>query len=285
MERLRPIRWVVVLCGVVVITLVLGDSSRSPLRQTALAARANGAEGGCSLSSLRGAYVVSINGFSTSQTPPPSSVGAFNPVMVIGTFTFDGGGNVSRSLTVSSAGQPFPVADTGSYQTNPDCSGSASFPTNAETFGFNFVDSRSLAIVTTTPGEPGTGTLVKQEIRDCSTKSFRGVYITNGNGLGTFQNPPQPTDAFFPVSVVGSWTFDSKGGVSRSLSLNFGGFPAPYVDSGTYQVNSDCTASAYFPSDNEPFQLIFIDSKTIVSGVVSPGRVGTFTLLKQTFQD
>jgi len=285
MKRLQTVRWVAVLCGVVVITLALGDSSRSPLRQTALAAQVNGGEDACSLSSLRGAYVVSINGFKTSQAPPQFTISAFSPVMVIGTFTFDGGGNVSRALTVSVAGNPLPVADTGSYQINPDCSGSASFSTDTETFGFNFVDSRSLAIVTTTPGEPGAGTLVKQEIRDCSTKSFRGVYITNGNGLGTFQSPPQPTDAFFPVSVVGSWTFDGKGGVSRSLSLNFGGYPTPYVDSGTYQVNSDCTASAYFPNDTEPFQLIFIDLKTIASGVVGPGRAGASTLIKQTLQD
>lgn len=287
MKRLQTVRWVAALCGAVVIVVASGDSLRSPLTQAALAARVNGGEGGCTLSSLRGAYVVSINGFKASQSPPQFTISAYSPVMVIGKFTFDGEGNVSRFLTVSFAGNPFPVADSGFYQANPDCSGSATFPTNSETFSFNLVDSRSLAIVTTTPGESGAGTLVKQEIRDCSTESFRGIYIFNLNGLGTFQNPPQLMDAFFPGSVVGSWTFDGKGGVSRSVALSLAGSPGPYADSGTYQVNSDCTASAYFPNDVEPFQLIFIDSRKIAVGVVAlaPWRVGAGTLIKQTLQD
>jgi hypothetical protein len=99
--------------------------------------------------------------------------------------------------------------------------------------------------------------------------------------LGTFQNPPQLIDGFFPVSVVGTWTFDGKGGVTRSLSLVFGGFPNPYSDVGSYQVNSDCTVSAYFPSDDEPFKLIAVDATRLIEGVAAVGRMGAGTLIKQ----
>jgi hypothetical protein len=89
-------------------------------------------------------------------------------------------------------------------------------------------------------------------------------------------------DVFFPVSAVGTWVFDGKGEVTRSLSLSFDGFPLPYPDQGSYLVNSDCSLFAYFSSDNEPFQLNAINARTVVVGVVAPGRAGAGTLVKQT---
>jgi hypothetical protein len=58
----------------------------------------------------------------------------------------------------------------------------------------------------------------------------------------------------------------------------------PYDDQGTYDIATDCTGSAFFPNDDEPFKLIFVDSKTIVLGVVStdlPGRHGIATLRRR----
>jgi len=132
-----------------------------------------------------------------------------------------------------------------------------------------------------TQGESGAGTLTRQEISDCNMDTFRGTYIFSVNGLGAYLPPPQPTDGFFPVSAVGTWTFDGKGGIARSLSLVYGGYPFPYMDTGTYQVNRDCTVSAYFPTDTEPFQLIAVNARTLVEGVVALGRTGAGTLVKQ----
>ena len=289
MKRHVTLRWFAALCVATIIAIVNWGSS--PLTPTALAARVDDEVRSCSVSRLRGAYVISINGFLTSQQAVPQfSLSQYSPASVFGKFVFDGEGNVSRSLTVSAAGEPpNPVADMGSYQVNPDCSGSATFPTNSETFGFNLVDLRSIAIVTMTPGEAGAGTLTKQEIRNCSPESLQGVYVNSViNGFGTILNPPQQIDGFFPVNVAGSWTFDGQGKVSRSLSLNFAGAPGPYLDSGRYQVNSDCSASTFFPNDNEPIQLILIDSRKTVIAPVSfegIGRVGTGTLVKQSLTE
>ena len=235
--------------------------------------------GGCSTHSLRGSYVVSITGFIPSA-PPEFAINAYSPVAVTGMFSFDGKGNVLRSLLVNFGGLPFPVADSGSYQVNPDCSGSARFSTNSEMFNFVPIDQSTLAIVSATPGETGGGTLAKQIATRCTDDALEGVYVFNGSGLGTFQTPPQTTDAFFPVAVSGTWAFDGKGNVTRALSLNFAGLPGPYDDTGTYQVDADCSASAYFPSDSEGFQLLVVDPKTIAFGVNTVGRLGAGVLLK-----
>jgi len=279
MKTYQAGRWIAVACSTVV-ALALAPIPGSPLTRSALAGTSEGS-GRCSGASLRGIYVASVNGFTTNQQPPQFSLSAFAPVMEVGTFTFDGAGSVSRSVTVNVAGQPFPITDTGTYLVSSDCSGSLAFPTHSDTLNFNIIDSDSIAIVTTTAGESGAGTLTKQEIEDCSTASLHGIYIYNGNGVGTSQNVPQLIDAFFPVSVVGTWTFDGKSSVTRSLSLVFAGYPSPYSDVGSYQVNSDCTLSAYFSSDDEPFKLIAVDARRLIVGVVAVGRMGAGTLIKQ----
>jgi hypothetical protein len=277
-NRLRTVRWVAASCGCLAIALASGKSLGAQVDHTTH----------CSVSSVRGTYVFRAAAFRTFQPTPQFSISAFSPVSLIGRYTFDGGGKVLRSLTVSFAGGiPFPVADSGTYQLNPNCSGSVSFPAQSETLSFNVIGSRSIVIVTTTPGESGVAALDKQEIEDCSAQDLRGAFIFKEDALGAgqdpFLNPPLLIGGFFPVSVAGTWTFDGKGGVSRDLPVvSFGGFNfGPYSDAGTYQVSSDCSASAYFPSDQEPFELNFIDSKTIAFEVLGPGREGVGTLVKQ----
>lgn len=245
------------------------------------------ADEGCTNQSWRGTYVVSINGFRTSQ-PPPQLIGASAPVAVIGTFVFDGVGNVSRSITVSAGGQDFPLSDVGKYSVNADCTGQASFADVAEAYALTTEDGRTISIVTATPGEAGAGTLVKQHVRECNQDQLQGTYVFSGNGWGAFQPPPQLIDSFFAVAVSGTWLFDGKGSVSRNLNLSFFGFTFPYQDSGTYQVNPDCTASAYFPNDTEPFALIVVDTQKLVASALSlPGvsRAGAATLAKQHLGD
>lgn len=241
------------------------------------------ADGGCTNRSWRGAYVVAVNGFRTFQLPP-QLIGAYGPVAVIGTMTFDGIGTVSRSLTVSYGGQDFPVIDSGTYSVNSDCTGLASFAATGEVFSLVSVNKKTISLVTATPGASGAGTLVKQQIQSCSQRQLQGTFVFTGNGLGAFQNPPLLIDAFFPVAVSGTWVFDGKGSVSRNLNLSFAGLIFPYQDSGSYTVKSDCTASAYFPNDSEPFAMVLVDAGTIVYSAQSVdgiSRAGTGTLARQ----
>jgi hypothetical protein len=142
----------------------------------------------------------------------------------------------------------------------------------------------------TTDGRLGAGVLLKQKINHCSNKSLSGTFVFTVNGVaasalfGIGNGPSNSLDDYFPVAVVGNWYADGSGGVTRSLTVNFGASAFPYDDQGTYEIAPDCTGSAFFPNDNEPFKLIFVDSKTIVLGVVStdaPGRHGIATLQRR----
>ena len=245
------------------------------------------ADQGCKDQDWHGTYVVSINGFRTSQTPP-QLIPAFAPIAVIGTFAFDGAGNVSRSIAVSAGGQDFPLSDAGTYSVNPDCTGSVFFGDVGETFALTTIDGKTISIVTASQGESGAGLLVRQQVSACSLSQVQGTYVFAGNGWGAFQAPPLLVDGFFPVAVSGTWLFDGRGSVTRNLNLSFFGFVFPYQDTGTYQVNADCTGSAYFPNDTEPFAMIFVDRQKLITSTLSvPGvsRAGAATLTKQRLDD
>jgi len=123
------------------------------------------AAAGCTNRSLKGAYALAINGLITLQTPP-RQIGAFYPVAVSGTLTFDGVGNVSRAFVFSFAGVPSPVADSGTYQVNPDCTASANFPATGETFDLVVVDKQTATFINATTGAVGAGTLLRQRHED-----------------------------------------------------------------------------------------------------------------------
>jgi len=250
---------------------------------------------GCSAAALHGTYVYSFDGQGTSAQAPQFSESEFFPVSVLGTFTFGHNGIVQRAVTVNRAAlPPFPVSGRGSYQVASDCSGTIEFPenspANAETFTIYIVDEHRIAITATTDGRLGAGVLLKQDIHHCSNESLSGTFVFTLNGVGASalfgigNGPSNTLDAYFPAAVVGNWYADGSGGVTRSLMLNFGGSAFPYDDQGRYSISADCTGLAFFPNDDEPFRLIFVDSKTILSMVVSadaPGRHGIATLRRR----
>ena len=120
---------------------------------------------GCTNKSLKGAYATAINGLIASQSPP-QLIGAFYPVAVSGTLTFDGVGNVSRAFVFSFAGLPSPVNDPGTYQVNLDCTASATFPATGETFDLVVVDKQTATFINATTGAVGAGTLMRQQHED-----------------------------------------------------------------------------------------------------------------------
>lgn len=271
--------------------MLLGAAGAAPALAQASADRVV-----CSTSGVEGPYVFSVvPAFNSFQGPQPF-ISAFAPVALLGSYVFDGHGNVSRSLSVSLAGrQPFPVQDSGTYAVSADCTGSVSFPDVGETLSFVIVSAQTIAIATTTLGEVGAGSLQKQELEQCTLDSLRGNYVYTANGnFATFltpsvpPNPPLLVDAFFPVSVVGLLTFDGRGAVKRNFpSVNFGGSSFAYADTGTYTVDGDCTGSIFFQSDQESFSLRLVNSRTVLSQVVVapfPG-VGGAVIVRQDLDD
>jgi len=62
---------------------------------------------------------------------------------------------------------------------------------------------------------------------------------------------------FVPFAQFGSLTFDGNGNVSGSHDTNLGGLLIPHVDSGTYNVNSDCATGTIFLTSNG-FMMSFV---------------------------
>src|SRR3974377_666774 len=119
----------------------------------------------------------------------------------------------------------------------------------------------------------------------CTNRSLTGAYATALNGLITFQTPPQQIGVCSPVAVSGTLTFDGQGNVARNFIFSGGGLASPVNDSGTYQVNSDCTASADFPATGETFDFAVVDKKTATFINANSGASGAGTLIKQENED
>ena len=77
---------------------------------------------GCSNATLKGTFAHFASGF---EITPPSIAG---PLVGVGTDTFDGKGGVTGTATLSINGNIVPVAATGTYTVNPDCTGTYKIP-------------------------------------------------------------------------------------------------------------------------------------------------------------
>ena len=87
-----------------------------------MASTAKAADKGCTNETLKGTFVHTASGF---ETAPPSIAG---PLVGVGTDTFDGKGGMTTTATLSINGNIVPVAATGTYKVNPDCTGTYTLP-------------------------------------------------------------------------------------------------------------------------------------------------------------
>jgi hypothetical protein len=87
-----------------------------------MASTAKAADKGCTNETLKGTFVHTASGF---ETAPPAIAG---PLVGVGTDTFDGKGGMTTTATLSINGNIVPVAATGTYKVNPDCTGTYTLP-------------------------------------------------------------------------------------------------------------------------------------------------------------
>lgn len=120
------------------------------------------AESGCGPSRVAGPYGFAVNGlFSPAATPQP--IGNFIPLAAAGTLSFDGRSNVARSLTVSFGGAVSQITDSGNYTIGSNCTGSAVFPGDGETWALVEVSSgKEIKFTIATSGHVLAGTLTRQ---------------------------------------------------------------------------------------------------------------------------
>jgi hypothetical protein len=79
------------------------------------------AEDACPIRVLKTSYGFSSTGYIAFSGVPPLPIGSFSPVAVAGTIKFQADHKLIRSVTVNLGGQIFPVADSGTYTLNSDC--------------------------------------------------------------------------------------------------------------------------------------------------------------------
>ena len=118
------------------------------------------AQDGCSNSSLNGSFAFKATG--TLTAPQPNQ----GQIAIVGRSTFDGNGGTGGSQMVSANGFIFPESLSGTYQVNPDCTGTFSFQlAPGVTINFFFViddNRKELQIIQTDPGAIVTATARKQ---------------------------------------------------------------------------------------------------------------------------
>jgi len=117
---------------------------------------------GCSASTITGVYGFAIVGLASSSfSGQPQQIAEFVPLAAAGTFSFDGHGTTSRSFTLSYGGAIFPVADSGPYTVNSDCTVSATYSDGT----WNMViigDGKEVKAMNASPGVVVQGVLTRQ---------------------------------------------------------------------------------------------------------------------------
>jgi len=100
----------------------------------------------------------------------------------------------------------------------------------------------ALAIVTTTPKH---GVRAVYASSGCTDATLTGNYVFTLSGFTTRNAPPEGQE--LPITAVGVFAFDGAGNISARYTVNFNGkAPTGQTSSGSYAVNSDCSASFSF---------------------------------------
>lgn len=86
----------------------------------------------------------------------------------------------------------------------------------------------------------------------CSNATLKGKYATIGDGFAA--PPPNP---LLPFATVTLMTMDGAGSLTNKVTRSNNGQISRGVDSGTYNINADCTGTITIMTPNPPFQLTF----------------------------
>lgn len=197
----------------------------------------------CSLATLQGTYGDIEEGTVLAQFPglpaPPY------PVVLTGTITYDGAGNVSATYTSSLGGVIVPGKGTGTYTVNADCTysdvivepnGPGGHHVGTVTGNGMF---QEVHFMYTDPWTVASGTLRKTPPGGCSQKTVTGTYALFGQG---WWGPDAAS--LLPGAHAGIFAADGRGHFAGNEMVNIDGTTGTDTFTATYTVNSDCTFSA-----------------------------------------
>ena len=204
---------------------------------------------GCSQATLKGTYAILEQGMVIAQLPglpaPPF------PVVLSGTATFDGAGNITAAaFTANFDGIAMPGTATGTYLVDPDCTYTDQINDSSGVAGHHsgviigLKMSPRVQYIYTDPWLVASGTLKRVWPVRCSLATLKGTFGILEQGTVVAQIPGfPPAQTPFPGVSSGTVTYDGAGNFSVSGTANFDGMAIPMAGSGTYSVNRDCTYS------------------------------------------
>jgi hypothetical protein len=84
----------------------------------------------------------------------------------------------------------------------------------------------------------GLAPAARAQNKGCSNATLQGTFAHTDTGFGIA--PPQNAG---PIALVGTLTFDGKGGLTGAGVTSANGNIASFTETGTYVVNPDCTGT------------------------------------------
>ena len=99
----------------------------------------------------------------------------------------------------------------------------------------------------------------------CSNATLSGAYAVKGDGMASAAPPPAP---LVPFAVVSLMSMDGAGNLTDKANVSLNGQTASNVNSGTYNIDPDCTGTMTINIPNPPFAL----HSAIVLSEIEPGR-------------
>ena len=196
------------------------------------------AQRGCSIATLNGAY-----GFYSSGTILP----ARTPRITVGREVYDGNGHFANTFTVNANGAVSHNASSGTYNVNPDCTGTIITTLGMLQLRLDFVIADSgneiNFLIGSNPAILDVYGVRKKQFpnfeRICSNADLNGTY--------GFYSTGSVVPAGTPRFTVGRETYDGAGHFSNLFTVNDNGVETQHASSGLYTVNRDCTGTIVTP--------------------------------------
>jgi len=213
------------------------------------------AESGCSVASLKGAYIYAQDGFNISG----ETASQRTPFAQSGREIFNGDGTMSGVGTGNFNGLVAHLTYSGTYTVGADCTGSVTFTDNGGTvshFDIAIEDGGAEFGFVQTDANIVTAAFERRRTASdaaCSLATLKGNYVYAGDG---FDLAGEDSIQRMPFATAGREVYDGKGSISGSDTTSRNGVAAHSTYSASYSVAADCSAQYTYTDDpNNPYVL------------------------------
>lgn len=135
---------------------------------------------------------------------------------------------------------------------------------------------KTFAIAAVTALALGMAPTAKADNKGCSNATLKGTFVHIGTGFTTA--PPAEAG---PFAGLGTDTFDGRGNFTGTASLSLNGTIVSAPETGTYQVNPDCTGTYTVPGVTTAFFVIADSGNELRAICTDPGTVITHIFRRQ----